>query len=125
MPSENRAYKALKRLHPSAHAVRIETWTGNGIFDANLCKDGIEVWVECKQTDRPKKKETPIKAKVRKGQIPWEYERRRAGGRTYVALMVDSELYLLPGEKIKDLVNGIEQTLLDNIRLSPLNLFSK
>jgi len=123
MPSEKRAYKALKRLHPKAHFQRIETWTGEGIFDLNGCCDGQEVWVECKQTDRPKKKETPIKAKVRKGQIPWEYERRKAGGKTFVALMVDQELYLLSGDKIKDLVAGIEQKILESIRLSPLNLF--
>ena len=125
MSKETRAYKALKKLHPDSHSTRIETWAGIGIFDANFCKNGVEIWVECKQTTRPKKKSIPIKAKIRPSQIAWEYERRAAGGRTYVALFVESELYLLPGKYIKDLVAGIEQHILENIQTSPLNIFNK
>ena len=105
MSSELRAYQKLKKLHPSAHFQRIETWAGVGIFDCNACKDGVEVWIEFKNGRMSKK--GIIKAKVRKAQKVWQMERERRGGRTFVGLMLEDKMFLLPGYLLRSLSVGM------------------
>lgn len=119
---ENRAYKRLKKLYPAAHWQRIETWAGAGVFDINGCYNGIEAWIECKQASKPYKNGL-VKPKIRITQIGWEYERRRAGGRTFLALMVGSELYILKGHYIKILMYGITLSSLKAMAINHEEMF--
>lgn len=122
--AEKRAYKILVRQYPNAHWQRFESWTMPGIFDANACLDGVEVWVECKEAKDPKTSRGLIRAKVRKGQVPWEHLRRRAGGRTFIALMVGQAFYLLHGHHLKALKKGVTQMWLVNNNIHYTKLFN-
>lgn len=110
MSDEKLAYSALKKKFPMAHWQRFETWAGVGVFDANGCLNGVESWVECKQVSQPKTPRGRIKPKVRPGQVAWEFLRRRAGGRTFIALLVGSDLVLLKGMYLANLKKGVTQT---------------
>lgn len=101
---ENRAYHRLKKRWPAAHWQRFESWTGAGIFDVNGCNFGREIWVECKQGTV--KKNGIISCKVRSAQVAWEFARRKAGGNTYIALLLGKELLILPGANIS-ILNGM------------------
>lgn len=61
---------------PSWHVQCIESSTGNGIPDVNLCAHGLEIWLELKAgTPQPK---------LRPEQLAWLTRRNTAGGRAYV-----------------------------------------
>lgn len=107
---ESRAYKRLKKKFPDAHWQRIEGWATVGVLDTNVCRRGIEAWIECKEAAEPKRSETLIKAKkVRPAQIAWEHDRRKTKGRTFIALMVGDTLYLLRGEHLKLIRDGVSR----------------
>jgi len=84
------------------HWQRVETWsTGFGVPDLNGCGNGVEFWIECKQTDG-------CKINLRPEQIAWAMRRMRAGGRVYIAVRrkhaggkrkggAIDELWLYPG----------------------------
>ena len=120
---ETRAYARLKRLHPRAHWQRVEGWATTGAFDTNACLRGVEVWVENKQVELPARTKTKLRVRVRKTQIVWELERRRAGGRTYVALLVGKHLLLLPGSSLAALAEGMTYDQLKMFELSQATLF--
>lgn len=122
---ETRAYTKLKKLYPRAHWIRIESWTEPGIFDLNGCFNGCDVWIECKQVTRPKTRRGMIKPEVKKEQVVWEHNRRKVGGATYVALMVDMELYLFHGIALSALKKGVTQEWIEetHLRADPAFMF--
>jgi hypothetical protein len=68
--------------------------------DLNFCIDGVEGWVECKQT-------TAWSVKFRPIQVPWIHERSVVrGGRVWVAVRRwhrpagQDELWLVPGRDV-------------------------
>lgn len=122
---ETRAYDRLKAMHPSAHWIRVEGLTTTGAHDCNACKDGIEIWVECKQVKKRVRSTTLIKPKVMRGQVPWEALRRQAGGMTYIAIMVGSDLYVIPGKYLKDLKIGMPLEVIKIVQLDPMKIFYK
>lgn len=121
---ETRALAVLKRLYPKAHFQTISGNVVGGVLDVNACCDGIEVWVELKQHHRPKKADGLIKPPVMAGQPAWEALRTQAGGRCYVALMLDSDLYLLPGSSLRELAKGINGARLEELKLDSMSLFN-
>ena len=126
MKGELRAYQKLCRLFPKAHFIRIESWTGVGFFDVNGCLNGVEAWAECKQVNKPKRPETLIKSyKIRPAQIAWESLRRRAGGRTFVALMIGDDFCLLPGKFLVNLRDGMSQEDVRRFTLPNETLFDR
>ena len=125
---ETRALDALKRLYPLADFQTISGLVQGGVFDCNACQLGadglgVEVWVEFKQHARPKTEVGRVRPAVRPGQVGWEARRRAAGGRTFVALMLDSTLYLLPGWCIKELKYGMTMARVEELRLDSRSLF--
>lgn len=82
-----------------------------GVPDLNGCRDGIEVWVECKATRY-------WAVAVRPPQVAWIDRRTRAGGRVWVAVRRRrppgltrsgagyDELWLVPGIEWPRLVDG-------------------
>jgi hypothetical protein len=122
--AELRAYRKLKALHPRAHFIRLESWTLSGISDVNGCDGGVEAWIECKEVRKPAKATTLIKPKVRRAQVSFESLRRRAGGRTFVALMVGKEFYLVPGKYIVELKEGLPLEAVKALSINPQELFS-
>lgn len=90
--------RALFKAHIPGHWQAVETGaTGQGVPDSNYCWDGIEGWVEFKQTHAWAVKFKPT-------QPGWIYQRVRAGGRVWVAVrrwQCDAndtdELWMVPG----------------------------
>lgn len=107
--AEARAYKKLKRMFPDAHWQRLESWTGTGIFDSNVCRLGYEYWIEFKEVTPPKNltDNWVVKPKVRPAQIAWQAMREAAGGNTLIAIMVGRGLYVIPGNCIQELSKGM------------------
>lgn len=124
--AESRAYKRLKKLHSKAHWQRFESWSGIGVFDANACKGGKEIWVEMKEVHPPKKLtgEWIVKPKVRKSQVAWEAEKRIiGGGKTFVAIMVGDDLLVVPGYYIRPLFHGVKLRELWENSIPPERIF--
>lgn len=74
--------RKLFRQHLKAgfHWQSIETGgTGRGIPDSNYCADGIEGWVEFKQTEGWAVTLSPE-------QVAWHLQRNKRGGRTHIAI---------------------------------------
>lgn len=107
--AETRAHKRLKKAHPGAHWQRFESWSGIGVFDSNACKQGREIWVEFKEVTPPKKltDDWIVKPKVRPSQVAWQALRQRAGGITYIAIMVGPKMYLIDGKHLFSLKLGL------------------
>lgn len=120
---ETRAHKALKKVHPAAHWCRIESYTSVGAYDTNGCLNSRDVWIENKQVNKPKRKDTLIKPEIRASQVIWGVQRRRAGGRTLFAIMVGSELYIVPGELTSMLIVGVTLQKLKEISIPIKNIF--
>ena len=108
--TETRAHKRLKQAHPRAHWQRFESWTGIGVFDSNACKDGREIWVEFKEVIPPKKltDEWVVKPRVRPSQVAWQALKQQAGGKTYIAIMVGKDMYIIKGQFIRQLKTGMK-----------------
>lgn len=107
--AETRAYKRLKAYYPKAHWQRFESWSGVGVFDANACYKGREIWVEFKEVNPPKKltDDWIVKPKVRPSQIAWQALKQKAGGITCIAIMVGPTMYIIAGHYISALRDGI------------------
>lgn len=101
--TEKKMWKAFRtHLPATAHAVRIESWAGEGVPDVNLCYRGNESWVENKVASP-----TGI-VKFRPGQVPWLHKRHKAGGRCYVLVRWQGEFWLVPGVFAQNLAeNGM------------------
>ena len=70
---------------PEAHWQRIEVGgTGKGVPDLNYCIDGVEGWIELKQT-------SAWAVIIRPEQIGWIERRVRVGGRVSVAVRRKTE----------------------------------
>lgn len=125
---ETRAYGHLKKKFTFAHWCRIEGYASPGIPDANACYNGHEVWIEFKQFKKPKKTETLIKLDMKKksvrDQVTWGVRRRRAGGRTFYAVMVGNEFYLINGSLTAMLISGITYKQLQQIKMDESQLFN-
>jgi hypothetical protein len=77
--------------------------TQRGIPDANYCCSGVEGWVEYKLTKG-------WTVGLRPEQIAWHLQRRRMGGRSFIAVRrmnkTDDELWLYQGAHAKWLKTG-------------------
>ncbi len=94
MKTDGDLRKIFQRHLPTFHWQAVETWsTGQGVPDVNFCCDGVEGWIEFKQTKA-------WAVQVRPGQVAWIERRARAGGRVFLAVRRQS---VARGAKIDDL----------------------
>lgn len=78
---------------------RVENAVLAGMADVNGCCEMKEFWLELKFiTDKPKRDGKVFgKNGLRKEQIPWLYERARAGSRVFIFAQVEKALVLVHG----------------------------
>lgn len=110
-----------RKLRQGFHWQSVETGgTGRGVPDSNYCCDGVEGWVEFKQT-------SGWAVDLRPEQVAWLVVRARAGGRVFIAVRRVSdagprrgessdELWLLGGEYARELKRDglrVERAVLD------------
>lgn len=111
--------KLFQQHLPMFHWQAIETgMTGRGIPDINYCHEGVEGWLECKQTGG-------WAVGLRPEQVAWLDRRARARGRCWVAVRrkhalgprreaVD-ELWLVRGSGVLVLAKGGLRDALANL----------
>lgn len=79
--NEKKFYDALHGHLQACHVQRIETTTGPGVPDVNICRGGIECWLELKMV-------LLQGVLVRKEQFAWHTQRAFRGGRCFVVAKV-------------------------------------
>lgn len=76
-------------------------------------ENGGQFWIELKSAERPKRPETPVRFKVRPRQIAWGLRRWAVGRCSWWLLQVGSgaerKIYLLPGDKGRDIARGMPE----------------
>lgn len=86
-----------EKLREGFHWQSIETGgTGRGIPDSNYCCDGIEGWVEFKQTEG-------WAVTLRPEQIGWLVTRSMRGGRVFIAVRRQHDGGVRRGESVDEL----------------------
>lgn len=91
-----------------AHVQRIEDAVSAGIPDVNFCVHGREGWVEVKwRSHWPRRPDTPVRTTLSAIQTMWIEDRRRAGGRAWVLLQVERDVFLVDGNEAGELRNGL------------------
>lgn len=86
---------------------RIENVLVDGMFDVNVCIEGVESWLELKSPREPKRPTTALFAsnhKVSQDQKNWALRQRNAKGRCFFLLHTDKRWILLPSH-IADGIN--------------------
>ena len=117
---------AIPTLLAAGHKVdlqRLENLVGVGHPDVEGCIDAQQVWVELKSEARPKRKDTPIRPKLRTSQSEWHKTRASVGFRhNWVLLQVGSSraarLYLLPGDRYDD-IKAVTEAELTELSVVP------
>ena len=108
----------FRRKMPQIDFTSIETGsTGRGIPDSNGCVNGVEFWVEFKQT-------SAWAVRIRPEQCGWILRRCRHGGRVWIAVRrvreYSDELWLVPGQLAAELkaggLNGLVAKSLGGVR---------
>ena len=117
------AIPALVQAGHRVHAGRLENLVGTGWPDVEACIDGISVWIELKSEARPKRRDTPIRPKLRTSQSEWHKTRASVGFRhNWVLLQVGSSraarLYLLPGDRYDD-IKAVTEAELTELSVVP------
>lgn len=102
--------KLFKSNLPMVHWQPVELGAiGSGVPDTNFCYNGIEGWIEFKQTEKNR-------IGLRPEQIGWIIDRIRHGGRVKVAIRVthygEESLMMFDGAVAEDLQMG---TITDNL----------
>lgn len=115
---ETRFSKRFRKLLPKGHQVRVENPAHPGTPDYNDCIEGVEFWLEFKQTKAmPKRPETPVfRDALRPEQVVWLYLRARAGGRCFIVAYVEDVdiIYIIPGIHAKEF-NDFTRSQLDSL----------
>jgi hypothetical protein len=86
MTEANFSRKLIGLFPREAHHQRIETSTGSGVPDMNVCHKGIEMWLELKVY-------TGGRVLIRREQHAWSLRRSFAGGSVNVVAWHPSSIY--------------------------------
>lgn len=106
-------HKHLKKF--GAHCQAIETSTGLGVPDSNICLNGVEFWIEHKKCSA-----NAVRLSIE--QSAWITQRVRCGGKVFIAvrkkrntskrLTAIDELWLIPGVQAMGLrEQGLKATM--------------
>lgn len=85
--------KFCKLLQYHGHVQRIESLTGSGIPDVNLCIGGRELWIELKRAD------TYI---IKPSQLLWIHRRNTHGGAALIVIgsQLQATAYAVVGDEV-------------------------
>lgn len=99
----------VKRDIPGAHLQRLEDRFHSGIPDINICIPGNgEWWVEAKYIKAlPKWTNSPVRVPIRKEQVLWLRNRKRAGGQVLILVRIGVESWAVFDDHFERLEEGI------------------
>src|SRR5690348_11902747 len=118
---ETRFGKRFRKKLKYGHDIRVENPACPGTPDLNDCINGVEFWVEFKQTkEMPKLPDTPVfRGALRPEQVLWLYKRASVGGRCYIAAYVEDLdiTYIIPGKHAREF-NSMNRAQLDSLNIT-------
>ena len=92
-----RWWKKATQGVPGLHQTRVENSANRGVPDIEGCLEGNGWQIESKVLQGVRKDGSGGTLKFQIGQREWAYRRWRCGGRSYVLVGLDRELFLIPG----------------------------
>lgn len=101
--------KYFKEAYPEGHRQRFEDRFHAGIPDTNVClPGGDEWWIEAKHIKSlPKWARTPVRVEIRREQVLWLNNRKRAGGQVLVLVRIGLEEWVVFDDHFDELEEGI------------------
>ncbi len=115
--------KARHELREALHMERVENSVMRGTPDVEGCLQGYgQFWMELKSSERPARRSTPVRFKVRdrEAQVAWLERRCAAGGAAWLLLQVGSgaaqrRIYLVPGYDAVKVYEGVNELRLQEL----------
>ena len=105
---EKLLWKQIRDKLPGFFIQRIETQIERGIPDVHYVTYGGHTgWIEGKYLETPKRKTTKVKLKLTIEQLAWHKAYQFYGGRIYILVKKDREIYLFDGKDGNDLAIGV------------------
>ena len=108
---EKDLYREIATWFPRGHVQRIETTTGSGIPDINICLQSKEIWVEAKMV-------LPAGVILRKEQFAWGHRRVADGGQVFVLAYNANEwmfyIWKFPDIQVSPWHNDAKYVRIDN-----------
>ena len=104
---EKLIWKAIRSKLINFFIQRIETQIERGIPDVHYTVDGISGWIEGKYLETPKRENTKLKLKLSVEQIAWHKSYQFYGGKVYILVKKDREIYLFDAKDGNDLAIGV------------------
>jgi hypothetical protein len=85
----------------------LKTQIERGIPDVHYTVDGVSGWIEGKYLETPKRENTKLKLKISVEQIAWHKSYQFYGGKVYILVKKDREIYLFDAKDGNDLAIGV------------------
>ena len=106
---EKLLWKQIRNKLNNFFIQRIETQIERGIPDVHYCVNGVSGWIEGKYLKTPKRDNTKVKLKITVEQLAWHRTYNRCGGKVFILVKKDREVYLFDGKDGNDLAIGISK----------------
>ena len=106
---EKLLWKQIRNKLNNFFIQRIETQIERGIPDVHYCVNGVSGWIEGKYLKTPKRDNTKVKLKISVEQLAWHRAYSIYGGRIFILVKKDREVYLFAGKDGNDLALGLSK----------------
>ena len=106
---EKLLWKQIRNKLNNFFIQRIETQIERGIPDVHYCVNGVSGWIEGKYLKTPKRDNTKVKLKITVEQLAWHRTYNIYGGKVFILVKKDREVYLFDGKDGNDLAIGISK----------------
>ena len=106
---EKLLWKQIRNKLNNFFIQRIETQIERGIPDVHYCVNGVSGWIEGKYLKTPKRDNTKVKLKITVEQLAWHRTYNICGGKVFILVKKDREVYLFDGKDGNDLAIGVSK----------------
>jgi len=106
---EKLLWKQIRNKLNNFFIQRIETQIQRGIPDVHYCVNGTSGWIEGKYLKTPKRDNTKIKVKISVEQLAWHKAYNVYGGKIFILVKKDKEVYLFDSKEGNDLAIGLSK----------------
>lgn len=115
---EKLLWKQIRVKLPNYFLQRIETQIERGIPDLHYSVNGVSGWIEGKYLETPKREGTKLKLKLSVEQIAWHKAYIHYGGRVYILVKKNRDVYLFHGKDGEILAKGVSRDDFDKMSLA-------
>ena len=97
---------------------RVENAAGMGMPDVEGVLLGKWFAIELKVAKRPKRSNTKIRIRFQPSQLWWHKRLEQAEGLSYILIQVEQDRYLIPGQYIDQLNEGLTELQMKNLSVA-------